>query len=78
MTKVDLKPVKNEPDPDVVHYLKECLKDAEEGKLLEFTLVGRYESGQTLNCNAGKADNIYTMFGRLMDMALSYRERNID
>lgn len=78
MSKVDLKPVKNEPDPDVIRILQDCLDDAKQGRLLEFTLVGRYESGQVLNARAGKTDDVFNMFGKLMDMALGYRERNID
>jgi len=75
--KIDLKSVKNKPDKDVVYYLEQLLREAKQGRLLEFTLVGRYESGQILNCSAGIPDNVYSMLGKLTDLALHYRERTI-
>lgn len=74
----ELKVIKNKPDETVVAMLEDLLHDANKGKLQEFTLVGRYESGQILTARAGDPNDVFSMFGKLMDMALSYREKKID
>jgi len=72
-----IKEVKEQPDQGVVDSLKHLLGEAEKGLLQEFVLVGRHENN-ILNASAGDIDDAYLMFGKLMDMALDYRERNIE
>ena len=72
-----LKPVINPADPDVVDTLEGLLEDAKAGKLLEFVLVGRHEN-IVVQAWAGQTDDVFTMFGKVMDMAMTYREKNIE
>lgn len=74
----ELKIIKNKADESVIAALEDLLVHAKDGKLIEFDLVGRYESGQVLNSWAGDCNDVYTMFGKMMERALWYRDRNIE
>lgn len=76
MAKIKL--VNNTPDQEVIDALKECLKDAEEGKILEFQLSARYEGFQIFTVTSGPAKDVFVMFGALMAAALEYREKFIE
>lgn len=77
MSKTELSEVRNAPILSVIAELEECLEDAKAGRLQEFTLVGRYAGGLTYSAWAGPAEDWYKMYGKLMDMALEYRETKL-
>ena len=77
MNKNKLSEVRNAPRRSVIAELEECLEDAKAGRLQEFTLVGRYTGGLTYSAWAGPAEDWYKMYGKLMDMALEYREMKL-
>lgn len=78
MATVDLNQIKNKPNPNVVKELEDILEQARNGEVVNFVLVAQMTGGCTLNSWAGAHDNVYTTFGRLMDMALMFRERSIE
>ncbi len=40
----------------MVEVLKDLMKDAEEGKLISFMLIGQGTGGDTIGCQAGEID----------------------
>lgn len=73
----ELSAVPIEPNLDIIDLLESLMEDAKAGRLVEVALFGRYEAGQIVSAEAGSRDDVFSMFGVMMDKALRYRDRNI-
>lgn len=57
----NLHEIKNKPDPDVIEYLEQLLRDAKEGRFKGIMIVSETNNGTTVGGYAGEFD-----IGRLM------------
>lgn len=74
---VKLAEVRSKPNADVISQLEYCLSDAKKGLLVEIDLCARMSTGEIYSTYAGRAADMFKMYGIMMDRAQRYRERKI-
>lgn len=66
-----------EPNDDIISQLEDLLLEAKSGNLIELAGAAVLKNNSTILFDSGYRSSVTTMYGAIMDAALTYREHHL-